>query len=66
LEWTKNRWIITFSKKKGDITIKQKEKNKKLDVLEKIKNTETYKIMMKKFPDAELIDTILNKKKDEN
>ena len=28
-EWTNQRWIITFSQLKGEISIKEKEKNKK-------------------------------------
>ena len=28
-EWTNERWIITFSKTKGEISIKEKEKIKK-------------------------------------
>ena len=30
-EWTNKRWIITFSKIKGDISIKEKEIQKKSD-----------------------------------
>jgi DNA polymerase-3 subunit gamma/tau len=30
-EWTRERWIITFSKIKGEISIKEKEKNKKMN-----------------------------------
>ena len=30
-EWTDQRWIITFSKIKGDISIKEKKKIKKLN-----------------------------------
>ena len=29
-EWTNQRWIITLSKEKGDISIKEKQKNKKV------------------------------------
>ena len=32
-EWTGERWIITFSKIKGDLSIKDKEKNKKSNLL---------------------------------
>ena len=65
LEWTGERWIISFSKIKGEISIKDKEKNKIKDLLDKIRNTETYKDILKKFPDAELINVELEKKKDD-
>ena len=29
LEWTNQRWIISFSKKQGEMSIKDKEKKKK-------------------------------------
>ena len=60
-EWTGERWIITFSKAKGEISIKEKEKNKKFEQLQKAKDTELYKAMLEKFPDANLIDLILKK-----
>ncbi len=64
-DWTKKRWIITLSKTQGDFSIKEKELIKKRDLTEKIKDTELYKIVLKKFPDAELTDVdILNKKED--
>ena len=28
-EWTGERWIITFSKSKGEMSVKEKQKNKK-------------------------------------
>ena len=31
LEWTNQRWIISFSKNKGDLSIKEKEKKIKKD-----------------------------------
>ena len=61
-EWTGQRWIITFSKTKGDISIKEKEENKKIKLFEKTKNTEIYKNVLKKFPDAKLVK--VNTKKD--
>src|SRR6056300_931845 len=47
LEWTNERWIISFSKNQGEMSIKEKEKNKK---------KELYKTVMEYFPDAELIE----------
>ena len=56
LEWTNQRWIISFSKKKGEISIKDKEKNKLIESIEKMKKSELYKIVLEYFPDADLID----------
>ena len=64
-EWTAERWIITFSKTKGEISIKEKEQNKKIKILEKAKNSELYKITLEKFPDANLVDVIPNNKQEE-
>jgi len=55
-EWTNQRWIITFSKIKGEISIKEKEKNKSIEILHQTKETELYKNVLEKFSDAELID----------
>ncbi len=60
-EWTKERWIITFSKIKGDISIREKKEKKRLELFEKIKDTEIFKRVKEKFPDANLVDV---KKKD--
>ena len=62
-EWTAERWIITFSKSKGEMSVKEKQKNKKDELISEIKNSEIYKKVMEKFPDAELIDVRLNEKK---
>ena len=59
-EWTNERWIITFSKSKGEMSIKAKQKNKKEELANEVKNSEIYKIVLKKFPDAELLDVNLN------
>ena len=56
LEWTNQRWIISFSKKKGEISIKDKEKNKQKELIEKTKKTDFYKTVIDYFPDAELIE----------
>ena len=63
-EWTGQRWIITFSKIKGDISIKEKEKNKKIEFLTEAKNTELYKIVIEKFSDANLINVTKKKNLD--
>ena len=64
-EWTNKRWIITFSKSKGEMSISDKKKNKKKDIIEETKKMKIYKIMLDKFPDAELLD-VKNNKKDGN
>ena len=55
-EWTNKRWIITFSKIKGDMSIKDKEENDKIQLIKKAKQTEIYKIVLSKLTDANLID----------
>ena len=63
-EWTSQRWIITFSKTKGEISIKEKEQNKKIEIINKTKETAIYKNVLEKFPDANLIDVIPQKKEE--
>ncbi len=63
-EWTDERWIITFSKSKGEMSIKEKKKNKKEELINEVKNSEVYKTVIKKFPDAELLEVKLNKEED--
>ena len=57
-EWTSQRWIITFSKAKGEKSIKEQEQNKKIEIIQKAKKTQSYKIILETFPDAELIDVV--------
>ena len=57
-EWTDQRWIITFSKIKGEISINEQKQNKKIELLEKTKKTEIFKKVLEKFPDASLIDVV--------
>ncbi len=61
-EWTGERWIITFSKLKGQMSLKDKEKNEKKQLIDEMKNSEIFKSVLDRFPDAELID--VNSKKD--
>ena len=64
-EWTNNRWIITLSKTKGEPSKKEKEINKKKELIKNVKNSSTYKSVLEKFPDAELVDlSLLNKDKE--
>ncbi len=59
---TGERWIITFSKLKGQMSLKDKEKNVKKQLIDEMKNSEIFKSVLDRFPDAELID--VNSKKD--
>ena len=55
-EWTNERWIITFSKKSGQPSKKQKNEIIKKQLLLEAKNSEVYKKILETFPDAELIN----------
>ena len=65
-EWTNNRWIITLSKTKGQPSKKETEVNLKKELVESVKNSLTYKNILEKFPDAELIDVKTNEKENKN
>ena len=62
-EWTGQRWIITFSKIKGELSIKEKEKNKIIELLEMGKKTQLYENVLEKFSDADLIQVSPKKEK---
>jgi len=64
-EWTNHRWIISFSKIKGELSIKDKKKNKQKEIIENSKKSDLYKTMLDYFPDAELIDVKHNQNNDE-
>ena len=55
-EWTGQRWIITLSKDNNLKTFHEQKIEKKQNKLEKEKNSEVYKEVLKFFPDSELID----------
>jgi DNA polymerase-3 subunit gamma/tau len=65
-EWTDKRWIITLSKKKGEPSKKEKEINLKKELIKSVKNSSTYKSVLGKFPDAELVDVKILEKNREN
>jgi len=65
-EWTNNRWIITLSKTKGQLSKKETEINLKKELIESVKNSSIYKNILEKFPDAEMIDVKPNEKEDNN
>ena len=62
-EWTQERWIITLTKKKGELSIKERQNKQKLDLIVSAKNSDIFKIIKEKFPDAKLINV---KMEDEN
>ena len=62
-EWTGERWIITLSKSKGEISIKEKQEKKKLEIFEKVKKSKLYKDLKTKFSDANLIEVVSKKEK---
>ena len=55
-DWTSKRWIITLSKEKGDLSIKQKETDIKKNIFEKNKQSILYKKVLENFPDAEMTE----------
>jgi len=63
-EWTNEKWIITLSKIKGNMSIKEKEKDEKNKLLEKAKETKIYKNVLNNFSDATLVD-VKRKKEDD-
>jgi len=65
-EWTNNRWIITLSKTKGQLSKKEKEVNLKKELLESVKNSSIFKDVVEKFPDAELTDVKVTEKENKD
>ncbi len=63
-EWTGDRWIITLSKTKGELSIKDMQKNQKIKDINSAKQSKLYKNLIDKFPDADLIDVDPNKEND--
>jgi len=64
-EWTKVRWIITFSKIQGEESVKEKKISIKKLMMNKAKESQLYKAVLEKFNDAELIN-IREKNKNED
>ena len=61
-EWTSVRWIISLSKIKGEISVKEKDEIKRNELFQKSKNSELFKNVLNKFPDAKLVEVTPNKK----
>jgi len=55
-DWTKNRWLISFTKEKGEMSEKEKKNSLKKKNITKYKNSSEYKNLLKALPDIELID----------
>ena len=53
---------ISFSKIKGELSVKDRKKNKQIEIMKNSKKTDLYKSMLDHFSDAELIDVNDNKK----
>ena len=64
-EWTNDRWIITLSKTKGQLSKKEEEVNLKKELIESVKNSLIYKNILEKFPDAEVTDVKINEKEND-
>ncbi len=61
-DWTKNRWLISFSKEKGKMSAKEKKNIQKKEKITEYKSSDEYKNLLEAFPDIELIN--LEKKDD--
>ncbi len=55
-DWTKNRWLISFSKEKGAMSEKEKKHNLKKKNITEYKSSSEYKNLLKALPDIELTD----------
>ena len=55
-DWTKNRWLISFSKKKGEMSEKEKKKGLKKKYIKEYESSDEYNNLLKALPDIELID----------
>ncbi len=65
LDWTSQRWIISFSKNEGEISIKDKAIKKQKELIENEKKSDLYKKVLDYFSDAELIDVKSMQRNDE-
>jgi DNA polymerase III subunit gamma/tau len=63
-EWTEQRWIITFSQIQGGASVKEKEESKKIELIKKVKDSKVYKNILRKFPDADLVNVTFKNEED--
>ena len=62
LDWTNIRWLISLTKEKGSKSFKDVKIESKKNLIESAKTTETFKKIIEKFSDAELVE--IEKKND--
>ena len=55
-DWTKKRWLISFSKEKGAISEKEKNKSLRKKNIKEYESSNEYKKLLKALPDIKLID----------
>ena len=55
-DWTTKRWLISFSKEKGELSEKEKKHNLKKKNITEYKSSSEYKNLLKEIPDIELTD----------
>ncbi len=55
-DWTKNRWLISFSKEKGEMSEKEKKNSLKKKYIKDYESSNEYKNLLNVFPDIELIN----------
>ncbi len=55
-DWTKNRWLISFSKEKGEMSEKEKKNSLKKKDIKDYENSNEYKNLLNVLPDIELIN----------
>ncbi len=65
-DWTGERWIISFSQLKGDVSMREKKQKIKRSLIDEAKNSKIYKDVIKNFPDAELTDINLKREDEPN
>ena len=55
-DWTKNRWLISFSKEKGEMSEKEKKNSLKKKDFKDYESSNEYKNLLNVLPDIELIN----------
>ena len=55
-DWTKKRWLISFSKEKGEMSEKEKKNSLKKKDIKDYESSNEYKNLLNVFPDIELIN----------
>ena len=55
-DWTKSRWLISFTKAKGAMSEKEKKNVLREKNIREYKSSSEYKNLLEELPDIELID----------